>query len=145
MDSGVILRITPDGKRGFICQRCLYNGQDLCDVLIADLTLEKPRITQVVKQVGDGLESFAFHPNGKVVGHLHGDFLEMSTEDFAAFVAEQEPSDIEYEILSTVVEGTTAAVKVRDKYLGITFLDTLSLIKIDDEWSIYNKLFNVEE
>jgi hypothetical protein len=41
--------------------------------------------------------------------------------------------------------GTTAAVKVRDKYLGITFLDTLSLIKIDDQWSIYNKLFNVEE
>ena len=66
MDSGVILRITPDGKRGFICQRCLYNGQDLCDVLIADLTLERPRITQVVKQVGDGLESFAFHPNGKM-------------------------------------------------------------------------------
>ena len=66
MDSGVILRITPDGKRGFICQRCVYNGQDLCDVLIADLTLEKPRITQVIKQVGDGLESFAFHPNGKM-------------------------------------------------------------------------------
>ena len=22
----------------------------------------------------------AFHPNAKVVGHLHGDFLEMSTE-----------------------------------------------------------------
>tara|TARA_Y100000996_G_scaffold400814_1_gene371179 strand:- start:824 stop:1174 length:351 start_codon:yes stop_codon:yes gene_type:complete len=87
----------------------------------------------------------AFHPNGKVVGHLHGDFLEMSTEDFAGFVAAQEPSDVEYEILSTVVEGTTAAVKVRDKYLGITFLDTLSLIKIDDQWSIYNKLFNVED
>ena len=51
---------------------------------------------------------------------------------------------VEYEILSTVVEGTTAAVKVRDKYLGITFLDTLSLIKIGDQWSIYNKLFNVE-
>ena len=87
----------------------------------------------------------AFHPNGKVVGHLHGDFLEMSTEDFAGFVADQEPSEVEYEILSTVVEGTTAAVKVRDKYLGITFVDTLSLIKIGDHWSIYNKLFNVEE
>jgi hypothetical protein len=69
----------------------------------------------------------------------------MSTEDFAGFVEAQEPSDVEYEILSTVVEGTTAAVKVRDKYLGITFLDTLSLIKVDDQWSIYNKLFNVEE
>ena len=63
----------------------------------------------------------AFHPNAKVVGHLHGDFLEMSTEDFAGFVAAQEPADVEYEILSTDVEGTTAAVKVRDKYLGITF------------------------
>ena len=52
---------------------------------------------------------------------------------------------MEYEILSTDVQGTTAAVKIRDKYLGITFLDTLSLIKIDDEWSIYNKLFNVED
>ena len=46
----------------------------------------------------------AFHPNAKVVGHLHGDFLEMSTEDFAEFVAAQEPAEVEYEILSTVVE-----------------------------------------
>ena len=45
----------------------------------------------------------AFHPNAKVVGHLHGDFLEMSTEDFAGFVAAQEPAEVEYEILSTVV------------------------------------------
>ena len=53
----------------------------------------------------------AFHPNAKVVGHLHGDFLEMSTEDFAGFVAAQEPAEVEYEILSTDVQGTTAAVK----------------------------------
>lgn len=66
MDSGAILRITPDGKRGFICQRTMYNGKDLCDVLIADLTMEKPMVTKVIKQVGDGLESFAFHPNGKM-------------------------------------------------------------------------------
>ena len=43
----------------------------------------------------------AFHPNGSVVGHLHGDFLEMSTDDFAGFVSSQEPSDVEFEILST--------------------------------------------
>tara|TARA_B100000963_G_scaffold341986_1_gene342308 strand:- start:883 stop:1227 length:345 start_codon:yes stop_codon:yes gene_type:complete len=87
----------------------------------------------------------AFHPNGSVVGHLHGDFLEMSTDDFAGFVSSQEPSDIEFEILSTEICGTTASVKVRDKYLGITFLDTLSLVEIDNEWSIYSKLFHVEE
>ena len=87
----------------------------------------------------------AFHPNGKVVGHLHGDFFEMSTDDFAGFVSSQEPSDVDFEILSTEIHGTTASVKVRDKCLGITFLDTLSLIEIDNEWSIYSKLFHVEE
>ena len=63
---GGILRITPDGKRGFLCQRTVYNGLDFADILIADLTLKKPKITSVIKQVCDGLESFAFHPNGKM-------------------------------------------------------------------------------
>jgi WD40 repeat protein len=63
---GGILRITPDGKRGFISQRTFDNGINFADILIADLTLRKPKITSVIKQVGDGIESFAFHPNGKL-------------------------------------------------------------------------------
>ena len=92
----------------------------------------------------------AFHANAKVVGYLHGDFMEMSVDDFSGFVASQQPSPKEkgenviFEILSTEIEGTTAIVKVRDKYLGITFLDTLSFIKIEGEWKLYNKLFHVE-
>ena len=35
-------------------------------------------------------------------------------------------------------------LKVRNKYLGIAFLDILSLLKDEDNWKIYNKLFNVE-
>ena len=30
-----------------------------------------------------GLVKRAFHPNGIVVGYLHGDFMEMSVDDFA--------------------------------------------------------------
>ena len=92
----------------------------------------------------------AFHVNAKVVGYLHGDFMEMSVDDFAGFVASQQPSpkekgeNVVFEILSCQIEGETASAKVRDKYLGITFLDTLSLIKIDGEWKLYNKLFHVE-
>jgi len=92
----------------------------------------------------------AFHNNGSVVGYLHGDFMEMSVDDFANFVASQQPSpkekgeNVEFEILACEVEGTTASVKVRDKYLGITFLDTLSFIKFEGGWKIYNKLFHVE-
>ncbi|MDG2362388.1 MAG: nuclear transport factor 2 family protein [Hellea sp.] len=92
----------------------------------------------------------AFHSNAKVVGYLHDDFMEMSTDDFAGFVEAQQPSpkekgeNVVFEILSCEVQGATASVKVRDKYLGITFLDTLSFISIDNEWKIYNKLFHVE-
>ena len=92
----------------------------------------------------------AFHNNGSVVGYLHGDFMEMSVDDFANFVASQQPSpkekgqNVEFEILACEVEGTTASVKVRDKYLGITFLDTLSFIKFEGGWKIYSKLFHVE-
>ena len=91
-----------------------------------------------------------FHSNAKVVGYLHGDFMEMSVDDFADFVESQQPSpkekgeDVVFEILSLEKEGTTALVKIRDKYLGITFLDTLSFIKFEGEWRLYNKLFNVE-
>ncbi|MBT4274696.1 MAG: WD40 repeat domain-containing protein [Verrucomicrobia bacterium] len=34
--------------------------------MIVDLTLNKPLVTHVIPQVNDGLESFAFHPNGKM-------------------------------------------------------------------------------
>jgi hypothetical protein len=92
----------------------------------------------------------AFHHNAKVVGYLHGDFMEMSVDDFAGFVSSQQPSpkekgeDVVFEILAIEVEGTTAMVKVRDTYLGITFLDTLSFMKVEEGWKIYTKLFNVE-
>ena len=91
-----------------------------------------------------------FHSNAKIVGYLHGDFMQMSSDDFADFVASQQPppkekgENVVFEILACEVEGTTAFVKLRDKYLGITFLDTLSFIKEGDNWQIYTKLFNVE-
>ena len=92
----------------------------------------------------------AFHADAKITGYLQGRLSEMSVEDFASFVKSQQPSpkekgeNVVFEILSCEVEGATALVKVRDKYLGITFLDTLSFIKVESEWKIYNKLFHVE-
>ena len=62
-----ILRVSLDGKMALICQRSTNTGIDFSDILIADLTLEIPVINDVIKQVSDGVESFAFHPNGKMV------------------------------------------------------------------------------
>ena len=118
---------------------------------------DKEQIETVVQLYVDSMDESnpdkvkqAFHSNAKVVGYLHGDFMEMSVDDFADFVASQQPSpkdkgeEVVFEILSCQIEGTTASVKVRDKYLGITFLDTLSFIKVENEWKLYNKLFHVE-
>ena len=92
----------------------------------------------------------AFHPNAKITGEINGELHEMSVVDFAGFVESQQPSPREkgenarLEVVSLDVAGKTAVARVRDDYLGMTFLDTLSLLNTDGQWRIYNKLFHVE-
>ena len=91
-----------------------------------------------------------FHPHAKITGYMQEKLFEQSVEDFASFVAAQHPSAKEkkepkdLEILSIEIAGNTAVAIVRDKYLGLSFLDTLSFLKVKNKWVIYNKLFHVE-
>jgi hypothetical protein len=92
----------------------------------------------------------AFHPDARITGYNRGELQEMSVTAFANFVGSQQPSAKAkgelpvLEIISTQVAGETAVATVRDVYLGRTFLDTLSFLKVDGRWVIYNKLFHVE-
>ena len=92
----------------------------------------------------------AFHPDAKITGYLEDGLKQMSVNEFADLVASQQPSAKEkgeparLDILSIDIAGDTAVTRVRDDYLGLTFLDTLSLLKTDGKWRIYNKLFHVE-
>ena len=92
----------------------------------------------------------AFHPNAKITGYLEDGLHEMSVAEFAGLVSSQQPSAKEIgeaarlDIISIDIAGDTAVTRVRDDYLGMTFLDTLSLLRVDGQWSIYNKLFHVE-
>jgi hypothetical protein len=92
----------------------------------------------------------AFHPNAKITGYLQDELHQMSTSDFAGFAASQQPSAKEkgeakrLDVLSLDIAGDTAVARIRVDYLGLTFLDTLSFLKSDGNWSIYNKLFHVE-
>ena len=117
-----------------------------------------------VKQIEDVIQTYfdcmyqssaqktheAFHANAKITGYLEDGLHEMSVSDFASFVESQQPSPkekgeaIRLDILSIDTAGNTAVAQVRDDYLGMTFLDTLSFIKENDRWSIYTKLFHVE-
>lgn len=92
----------------------------------------------------------AFHPNAMISGHIAGDFSEMDRNAFGKLVASQQPSAKEkgeparLEIVAIDIAGETAVARVRDDYMGRTFLDTLSMVKSNDEWVIYNKLYHIE-
>ena len=89
----------------------------------------------------------AFHENAKITGYIAGRLTEMSVSDFAAFVASQSSAKAAgkpfLEEVSLTVAGHTAVALVRDDYISSRFLDTLSFIKGDRGWVIYNKLFHV--
>lgn len=118
---------------------------------------DEAQIKEVIQTYFDGMyESSAdkthqaFHPNAKITGYMQGQLGEMSVEQFANFVTAQQPSAKEkgepprLDIVSLDIAGQTAVARVRDDYLGMTFLDTLSFIRAEDTWCIYNKLFHVE-
>ena len=90
-----------------------------------------------------------FHPNAKITGYMGGRLAEMSVQEFADFVAAQPPGAVSglrayLEIVDLALAGNTAVAQVRDDYLGSRFFDSLSFLKVDDQWLIYNKLFHVE-
>jgi len=59
-------RFSPDGKRVLILNGSGWGGKgSLDDVLSVDMNADPPRVTEVIPQVGDGLESLAFHPSGQ--------------------------------------------------------------------------------
>ena len=74
----------------------------------------------------------------------------MTVDQLSKFGEVQQPSpkekceDVLLVIISCDIAGETAFVRVRDGYIGPVFVDTLSFLKKDDEWRIYNKLFHVE-
>ncbi len=91
-----------------------------------------------------------FHENARITGYLPDGLHQMTVEEFAGFVAAQQPSPEAngeprmLEILSCDIAGHTASVRLRESYLGMTFLDTFSMLQVDGAWTIYNKLFHVE-
>ena len=118
---------------------------------------DKDKISEAVQLYFDSMYESSeekvrqvFHKDAKITGYLQGNLSEQSVDGFAKFVASQTPSPAEQEeeklleILSIEVAGSTAVAIVRDGYIGMVFKDTLSFLKIDDDWIIYNKLYHVE-
>ena len=88
-----------------------------------------------------------FDDDAKVTGHINGKLIRQTKEDWAKFVEKNIPSPKEqgktkaYDILMVDAGEETAVVKVKSEYIGFMFIDTLSLLKVDNDWKIYNKVF----
>ena len=88
-----------------------------------------------------------FDDDAKVTGHINGKLIRQTKEDWAKFVEKNIPSPKEqgkkkaYDILMVDAGDETAVVKVKSEYINIMFTDTLSFLRVDGEWKIYNKVF----
>ena len=88
-----------------------------------------------------------FDDDARVTGYINGKLIRQTKEDWAEFVEKNIPSPKEkgkikdYDILMGDFGEETAVVKVKSEYINIMFTDTLSFLKIDGNWKIYNKVF----
>ena len=88
-----------------------------------------------------------FDDDAKVTGHINNKLIRQTKEDWATFVEKNIPSPKEqgkskaYDILMVDTGEETAVVKVKSEYINIMFTDTLSFLRVDNEWKIYNKVF----
>ena len=88
-----------------------------------------------------------FDDDARVTGHINGKLIRQTKEDWATFVEKNIPSPKEqgkskaYDILMVDTGEETAVVKVKSEYINITFTDTLSFLRVDNERKIYNKVF----
>ena len=88
-----------------------------------------------------------FDDDAKVTGHINNKLIRQTKEDWATFVEKNIPSPKEqgkskaYEILMVNTGEETAVVKVKSEYIDIMFTDTLSFLRVNNEWKIYNKVF----
>jgi hypothetical protein len=83
----------------------------------------------------------AFHPSARLQFVQGGDYREWSLEEYLGGRTAGKRSNHRVRILSIDFAGTSAAAKVELDYGHRRFVDFLSLLKIDGQWRIVNKVF----
>ena len=86
----------------------------------------------------------AFHPEAKLFWVNDGELAQRTSEAYIAG-ARGEPAPNEAErvrrIESIDITGNAASAKIVLDYPGVVFTDYMSLLKVDGEWKIVNKIF----
>jgi hypothetical protein len=88
-----------------------------------------------------------FSPDAQIKFVREGKFTILTRDEFAARF-NGKPADDEAKrkrrIAAVEITGNAATAKIVLDYPGVTLTDYMSLLKIDGEWKIVNKIFNAQ-
>jgi hypothetical protein len=108
-------------------------------------------IAEVVQHYIDGARSGkgddmrpAFHKDATVFGYVGPDLFAGPIENLFAWNDNNGPAtELEDRIASIDVIGTVATVRLElENWTGIRFTDLFTLLKLDGNWKIMNKVFH---
>ncbi len=108
-------------------------------------------ITKVVQHYIDGARSGkgddmkpAFHDDATVFGYVGADLFAGPIENLFAWNDDNGPAtELEDRIASIDVIGTVATVRLElENWTGFRFTDLFTLLKVDGDWKIMNKVFH---
>ncbi len=109
-------------------------------------------IAKVVQHYIDGAKSGkgddmkpAFHKDATIFGYAGDDLFAGPIQKLFAWNDENGPAtELEARIASIDVIGTAATVRLElDNWTGSRFTDLFTLLKVDGEWKIMNKVFHL--
>lgn len=109
-------------------------------------------IVKVVQHYIDGARSGkgadmkpAFHDDATIFGYVGPDLFAGPIQKLYDWNDENGPAtDIRSRIASVDVTGTIAAVRLEtDNWTGYRYTDMFTLLKVDGQWKIMNKIFHL--
>jgi len=112
---------------------------------------EQDVITEVIQHYIDGARSGkgadmkpAFHADATVFGYVGPDLFAGPIENLFAWNDDNGPAtELKDRIASIDVVGTVATVRLElENWTGFRFTDLFTLLKVDGDWKIMNKVFH---
>ncbi len=109
-------------------------------------------IAKVVQHYIDGARSGkgddmkpAFHEDATVFGYVGADLFAGPIQNLFAWNDDNGPAtELDDRIASIDVTGTVATVRLElENWTGFRFTDLFTLLKVDGDWKIMNKVFHV--
>lgn len=109
-------------------------------------------IARTVQQYLDGARSGkgeemkpAFHEDATIFGYIGSDLFAGPIQQLFDWNDSNGPAiDLESRIVDIDVAGTVATVRLElDNWTGNRFTDLFTLLKVDGEWKIMNKVFHL--